>query len=152
MLTAKDPHTNILRATAAVFGAALGGADSICVLPFSDAQGLPNAFARRVARNSQTILMDESHLWRVADPAAGAGYVESLTMALCERAWAEFQAIERAGGIVEALRGGTVQARLAEGRKKTSERIAEGRATHSRRHGIRQSRRITRLILKPRCP
>ena len=127
MLTIRDSHTNILRATAAVFGASLGGADSICVLPFSDAQGLPNAFARRLARNSQTILMDESHLWRVADPAAGAGYVESLTLALCERAWAEFQAIEMAGGIVEALRAGAVQARLAEERKKTSERIAEGR-------------------------
>jgi len=127
MMAAKDPHTNILRTTAAVFGAGLGGADSICVLPFSDAQGLPNAFARRVARNSQNILIAESNLWRVADPAAGAGYVENLTKELCERSWAEFQAIESAGGIVENLRGGAIQARLAEARKLAAERIAEER-------------------------
>ena len=127
MLTAKDPHTNILRATAAVFGAGLGGADLIAVLPFSDAQGLPNAFARRVARNSQNILIAELHLWRVADPAAGSGYVESSTKQLCERAWSEFQAIESADGIVEALRGGVIQARLADARNLASERISEGR-------------------------
>jgi len=126
MMTAKDPHTNILRTTAAVFGAGLGGADSICVLPFSDAQGLPNAFARRIARNSQNVLLAESHLWRVADPAAGSGYVESLTKELCERAWGEFQAIEIAGGNFEALRAGVIQARLAEARKRASERIAQG--------------------------
>ena len=66
MMTARDPHTNILRSTAAVFGAGLGGADQITVLPFSLAQGLPDAFARRIARNTQTILQEESHLWRVA--------------------------------------------------------------------------------------
>ena len=127
MMTAKDPHTNILRTTAAVFGAGLGGADSIAVLPFSAAQGLPNAFARRVARNCQNILIAESHLWRVADPAAGAGYVESLTQGLCERAWKEFQAIENLGGIVEVLRSGAIQARLADAREKASQRIAAGK-------------------------
>ncbi len=127
MMTAKDPHTNILRTTAAVFGAGLGGANSICVLPFSDAQGLPNAFSRRVARNSQNVLLAESHLWRVADPAAGSGYVESLTKELCGRAWAEFHAIENAGGIVEALRAGVVQDRLADARRLASERIADGK-------------------------
>lgn len=94
MMAVKDPHTNILRATAAVFGAGLGGADSITVLPFSLAQGLPNAFSRRVARNVQTVLADESNLWRVADPALGAGYIESYTQGLCERAWSVFQAAE----------------------------------------------------------
>ena len=94
MMAVKDPHTNILRATAAVFGAALGGADSIAVLPFSLAQGLPNAFARRVARNVQTVLAEESNLWRVADPASGAGYIETYTEALCETAWALFQKAE----------------------------------------------------------
>jgi methylmalonyl-CoA mutase len=88
---------------------------------------LPNGFARRVARNSQNVLLAESHLWRVADPAAGAGYVESLTKELCERAWAEFQAIEREGGVFESLRGGAIQASLAGARKLASERIADGR-------------------------
>jgi methylmalonyl-CoA mutase len=121
MMAAKDPHTNILRSTAAVFGAGLGGADSIAVLPFSIAQGLPDRFARRVARNSQNILLSESNLWRVADPAAGAGYVESLTSELCDKAWNEFQAIEKAGGIVEALRAGLVQSRLTDARQRAAE-------------------------------
>jgi methylmalonyl-CoA mutase len=97
MMARLDPHTNILRATAAVFGAGLGGTDTFTVLPFSIAQGLPNAFARRMARNTQLILLEESHLWRVADPASGSGYVESLTHDLCERAWTIFQGIEKTG-------------------------------------------------------
>lgn len=97
MMARLDPHTNILRATAAVFGAGLGGADTFTVLPFSIAQGLPNAFARRMARNTQLILLEESQLWRVADPASGSGYVESLTHDLCERAWALFQGFEKTG-------------------------------------------------------
>jgi methylmalonyl-CoA mutase len=64
------------------------------VLPFPLAQGLPNAFARRVARNVQNVLLAESNLWRVADPASGAGYVESYTQGLCEKAWAVFQNAE----------------------------------------------------------
>ena len=97
MMARLDPHTNILRATAAVFGAGLGGTDTFTVLPFSIAQGLPNAFARRMARNTQLILLEESQLWRVADPASGSGYVESLTHNLSERAWAIFQGIEKSG-------------------------------------------------------
>jgi methylmalonyl-CoA mutase len=97
MLAARDPHTNILRACAAVFGAGLGGADSIAVLPFSIVQGLPNGFARRVARNVQTVMLAEAHLWRVLDPASGAGYVEHLTEELCGRAWELFRTAEAAG-------------------------------------------------------
>jgi methylmalonyl-CoA mutase len=97
MMARLDPHTNILRATAAVFGAGLGGTDTFTVLPFSIAQGLPNAFARRMARNTQLILLEESHLWRVADPASGSGYIETLTHDLCERAWTIFQGIEKTG-------------------------------------------------------
>lgn len=97
MMARLDPHTNILRTTAAVFGAGLGGTDTFTVLPFSIAQGLPNAFARRMARNTQLILLEELQLWRVADPASGSGYVESLTHDLCERAWTIFQGIEKSG-------------------------------------------------------
>lgn len=94
MMAKLDPHSNIIRATAGVFGAALGGADAICVLPFSLTQGLPNGFARRVARNVQTVLAEEANLWRVADPASGAGHIEALTQGLCEKAWAVFQHAE----------------------------------------------------------
>ena len=99
MMARLDPHTNMLRATAAAFGAGIGGTDSFTVLPFSIAQGLPNAFARRMARNTQLILQDEAQLWRVADAASGAGYVESLTHCLCEKAWEIFQGIEKTGKI-----------------------------------------------------
>ena len=101
MMARLDPHTNILRATAAVFGAGLGGTDTFTVLPFSIAQGLPDAFARRMARNTQLILLEESHLWRVADPASGSGYVEYLTSELCEHAWTIFQSIEKTGKLPE---------------------------------------------------
>jgi methylmalonyl-CoA mutase len=101
MMARLDPHTNILRATAAVFGAGLGGTDTFTVLPFSIAQGLPDAFARRMARNTQLILLEESHLWRVADPASGSGYVEHLTHELCEHAWTIFQRIEKTGKLPE---------------------------------------------------
>jgi methylmalonyl-CoA mutase len=101
MMAKLDPHTNILRATAAVFGAGLGGTDTFTALPFSIALGVPNAFARRMARNTQLILLEESQLWRVADPASGAGYVESLTHELCERAWSIFQSIEKTGKLPE---------------------------------------------------
>ncbi len=113
MTTKRDPWVNMLRATVATFSAGIGGADAITVLPFTAALGLPDAFARRVARNTQLILLEESNLWRVADPAAGAGGFEALTDALCEKAWSLFQEIEREGGIVASLRQGALQGRIA---------------------------------------
>jgi len=112
MLTRRDPWVNLLRSTVAGFAAAVGGADSVCVLPFTAAIGLPDAFARRLGRNTQALLLEESNLWRVADPASGAGGSEALTDALCGAAWALFQGLERAGGIVEALQAGTWQETL----------------------------------------
>ncbi len=123
MMTALDVHTNILRTTAAVFGAALGGADQITVLPFSLAQGLPDEFARRIARNSQTILQEESQLWRVSDPASGSGYVEHLTRSLCDQAWSLFQDIEKQGGIAASIASGNVAALVAEKREQKVARI-----------------------------
>ncbi|WP_114949048.1 methylmalonyl-CoA mutase subunit beta [Microvirga calopogonii] len=113
MTTRRDPWVNILRTTIAAFSAGIGGADAITVLPFTGALGLPDAFARRIARNTQLILLDESNLARVADPAAGAGGFETLTDALCEKAWSLFQEIEREGGILESLKSGMLQARIA---------------------------------------
>ncbi len=87
MMADVDAHTNILRTVTAAFGAGLGGADSMCIMPFSSMQGTPNSFARRVARNLQMIMQHEAHLWRVQDTAAGAGYVEILTQQICDEAW-----------------------------------------------------------------
>jgi methylmalonyl-CoA mutase len=108
MLTAKDAWTNMIRLTAAGFGAAVGGADTVMLGNFTDALGLPTEFARRQSRNAQLVLMEEAHIGRVADPAAGSGYVEALTDQMARAAWAGFQAFEAAGGIVAALAAGHI--------------------------------------------
>ena len=124
MTTRRDPWVNMLRTTIAAFSAGIGGADGITVLPFTAALGLPDAFARRIARNTQAILLDESNLARVADPAAGAGGFEALTDALCEKAWALFQVIEREGGMLESLKAGASQARIAAVRAQREKAVA----------------------------
>ncbi|MEU4656426.1 methylmalonyl-CoA mutase subunit beta [Streptomyces sp. NPDC023723] len=113
MMARRDPWVNMLRTTVAALAAGVGGADAVTVLPFDDALGLPDAFARRIARNTSTILIEESHLSRVIDPAGGSWYVERLTDELAHAAWAFFQEIEGGGGQRAALRSGLVGDRLA---------------------------------------
>lgn len=113
MLTQRDPDVNMLRATIAAFSAGLGGASSINVLPHTLALGLPDAFARRVARNTHLVLLEESNLDKVSDPAAGSGGIETLTRQLCEAAWAQFQEIEKAGGPFAALEKNIIQTKVA---------------------------------------
>ncbi len=108
MLTRMDAWTNLLRLTSAGFAGAVGGADAIVLGAFTDAIGLPTAFGRRQARNTQLVLMEESHLGRVADPAGGAWYLDSLTDQIARGAWSRFQAIEAAGGLIKALETGVV--------------------------------------------
>jgi methylmalonyl-CoA mutase len=124
MMTKRDPYVNMLRTTMAVVAAGLGGADAITVLPHTTAIGLPDGFARRIARNTQLILLEESNLAKVADPAAGAGGFESLTRALCEKAWGLFQEIEKTGGIDRALAQGLVQAKVAAVRAEREKAVA----------------------------
>jgi methylmalonyl-CoA mutase len=113
MLTQRDPYVNMLRATMATFAAGLGGADSINVLPHTLALGLPDPFARRAARNTQLVLLEESNLAKVSDPAAGSGGIETLTQQLCEAAWALFQETEKAGGIFASLEQNLIQRKVA---------------------------------------
>lgn len=108
MLTRQDAWTNMIRLTAAGFGAAVGGADAVVLGNFTDALGLPTAFGRRQSRNTQLVLMQEAHVGRVADPAAGSGYVEAMTEQLARAAWAKLQEIEAAGGLVAALTSGLI--------------------------------------------
>jgi methylmalonyl-CoA mutase len=124
MMTQRDPHTNILRATIAVFSAAAGGADAITVLPFTAAREIPDDFARRVARNTQLVLADEAFLAKVADPGAGSGAIETLTDQLCGAAWALFQEIETAGGAAAALAVGLIQDKVAAVREKRAAAVA----------------------------
>jgi methylmalonyl-CoA mutase len=113
MMTRRDPDVNMLRMTVAVAAAGLGGADNIAALPQTAPLGLPDGFARRVARNTQLILLEESNLFRVADPAAGSGAIEDLTSMLCAAAWTQFQEIEAAGGAWAALEQGLIQKNVA---------------------------------------
>ncbi|PRH88056.1 methylmalonyl-CoA mutase [Labrys okinawensis] len=109
MLSRRDPATNMLRNGLAAAAAGLGGADSIAILPHTAANGLADAHARRVARNCQHVLISEANLHRIADPAAGSGGLEAMTDALREAGWAQFQAIERQGGIINVIQSGWLQ-------------------------------------------
>ncbi|MFE2877003.1 methylmalonyl-CoA mutase small subunit [Streptomyces roseus] len=127
MMTRRDPWVNMLRTTVACMAAGVGGADSVTVLPFDHEIGLPDAFARRIARNTSTILLEESHLARVIDPAGGSYYVERLTDELAQAAWEFFQTIEKAGGLAAALRSGLVAERLAATWAERSKKLAKRR-------------------------
>ncbi len=124
MMTKRDPYTNMLRTTIAVAAAGLGGADAVTVVPYTAPLGLPDAFARRVARNTQLLLLEESNLARVADPAAGSGAIETPTHELCTAAWSLFQEIERAGGVWAALQAGMIQQKVATVRAERQKAVA----------------------------
>jgi methylmalonyl-CoA mutase len=124
MMTRRDPHVNMLRATIAAFSAGIGGADALSVLPFTAAIGLPDRFARRVARNTALLLLEESNIAKVADPAAGSGGIEDLTQKLARAAWSLFQEIEKAGGAPAALEHGLIQGKIAKVRAEREAAIA----------------------------
>jgi methylmalonyl-CoA mutase len=125
MMTSRDPWVNMLRTTVACFAAGVGGAEAVTVQPFDACLGLPDAFSRRIARNTQSLLLEESGLGRVIDPAGGSWYVERRTADLAEAAWAFFQEIEAAGGIVAAT--GPVSERIAATRARRDDDIAHRR-------------------------
>jgi methylmalonyl-CoA mutase len=127
MLTQRDAYVNMLRATMATFAAGLGGANAITVLPHTQAVGLPDPFARRVARNTQLVLLEESNLAKVSDPAAGSGGIETLTQQLCEAAWRLFQEIENIGGVFAALEQSLIQRQVAATRALREANIAKRR-------------------------
>jgi methylmalonyl-CoA mutase len=124
MMTKRDPFVNMLRSTMAVVAAGLGGADAITVLPHTAGIGLPDGAARRIARNTQLVLLEESNLAKVGDPSAGSGGFESLTSALGGAAWSLFQDIEKAGGVGPALKQGLIQAKVAAVRAEREKAIA----------------------------
>ncbi|MFD1542646.1 methylmalonyl-CoA mutase subunit beta [Nonomuraea guangzhouensis] len=125
MMTARDPWVNLLRTTIACFAAGVGGADAVTVQPFDACLGPPDAFARRMARNTQALLLEEAGAGRVADPAGGSWYVERRTADLADRAWAWFQEIEAAGGIGAASE--LVAGRIADTRRRRADDIAHRR-------------------------
>jgi methylmalonyl-CoA mutase len=126
MLTRVDPWTNMVRLTTAGVAAAVGGANAIALGAFTDALGLPTAFARRMARNTQLILMEEGHLGAVADPVAGSGAFEALSRDLAQAAWIKFNAIEAAGGLEAALRDGIIGHEVEKAREDLAEALESG--------------------------
>ncbi len=114
MMAGRDLHVNLLRTTVACAAAAMGGADSISVLPYTAALGTEDSFGRRIARNIQIILAEESALGHVVDPSRGSWYIEKLTNDIAAKAWNIFQDIEAQGGMADALASGWVQAAVRE--------------------------------------
>ena len=147
MMTARDPETNILRAAVAAFAAATGGADSLAILPYTAAHGLPDAAARRLARNTLLVMAGESRIDHVVDPAAGAGSLEELTDRLCEAAWSVFQEIEKEGGVLKSLAAGKLQGRIRTARETRAEAYRAGKRTLS----APRSTRSPPNARSPRC-
>ena len=112
-----DPWVNLLRGATAALAAGVAGADAVTVLPFDRASGAVDAdgaLGRRLARNTQLLLLEESHLARAADPAGGSFYVESLTEQLASEGWRVLQEVEASGGIEAAIDNGSLAAATEE--------------------------------------
>lgn len=124
VLTRRDPWVNMLRNTAVCFAGAVGGAEAITTLSFDAPVTTPDALSRRIARNTQSILLHESHLNRVLDPAGGSWFLENLTESLSQEAWNAFQDIETAGGIIKALESGHIASMIEEVAQKRHQNIA----------------------------
>ena len=130
MMAKRDPWVNMLRTTLAAFSAGVGGADTVQVNPFDAAivdgfPGTATGFTRRIARNTQLLLLEESHIGRVLDPAAGSWFVEDLTDELSRQAWKHFQDIESRGGFDNAR--DFVAAQIASVRERRTDDIAHRR-------------------------
>ncbi|VAV88353.1 Methylmalonyl-CoA mutase small subunit, MutA [hydrothermal vent metagenome] len=126
MMSKIDPNVNMLRTTTAAFAAGIGGADSISVLPFSCALGVADGFARRIARNCQIVLQEESGIGVVGDAAAGSGYVEEVTYQIAAKAWQLMQEIDAAGGMIAALCNGQVQSLVEKSALRTRQAVRNG--------------------------
>ncbi|MDF1574576.1 MAG: methylmalonyl-CoA mutase family protein [Bacteroidales bacterium] len=126
-MTLYDPHVNMLRGTAEAMSSILGGADLVNVLPYDYPNGKGSEFSDRLARNVQIILREEAYFDRVADPASGSYYLESLTDSLAEKAWDLFCEVESRGGFRLAFEAGWIQEKVESSRKKKTDRASSGK-------------------------
>ena len=125
--TLYDPHVNMLRTQTEAMAAVLGGAESITVEPFDTVFRSAGEFSERIARNQQLLLMEESHLGKVADPGAGSYYLEELTLMMAKESWKLFLEIENEGGFLKSLQTGTIQGKIAAAAKSRKEDTAKRR-------------------------
>jgi len=107
--TVYDPYVNMLRTTTEAMSSAIGGADSIAVLPFDVTYKTPDDFSYRIARNQQILLKEESYMDKVVDPAAGSYYIETLTDSIAKHAWDLFRSVEEKGGFTACLLSNMIQ-------------------------------------------
>ena len=119
-----DPHVNILRTTTEGMSAAIGNADSLTILPFDITYKEPDEISRRIARNQQLILKEESYLNKIIDPAGGAYYVENLTHSIASHAWDLFKIVENRGGMLECIKSGFIQDEVEQSRLRKEKEIA----------------------------
>ncbi|MCF0177039.1 MAG: acyl-CoA mutase large subunit family protein [Bacteroidales bacterium] len=127
--TVYDAYVNMLRGTTEAMSAAIAGVDSMEVLPFDYAFRAPGEFSNRIARNTQSILLEEAHFDKVKDPAAGSYYIENLTDSIIKAAWDVFKETEEKGGYVAAFKAGMVQAAIKEVSAKRDQAIEKRRET-----------------------
>jgi methylmalonyl-CoA mutase len=126
-LTIYDPYVNMLRGTTEAVAAILGGTDLLTVLPFDFTYGGSSVFSDRISRNVQIIMREEAYLDRVADPASGSYYIESLTDAICEKAWNLFREVEAMGGFRKAFETGWIQEQVLASKRKKLEKYSSGK-------------------------
>ncbi|WP_303913424.1 methylmalonyl-CoA mutase small subunit [Bacteroides mediterraneensis] len=124
-LTLFDTHVNLLRTQTEAMSAAIAGVNSITVSPFDKTYETPNDFSERIARNQQLLLKEESHLNRIVDPAAGSYYIENLTVSIAKEAWKLFLAVEEAGGMLAAVKSGSVQEAVNQSNKARHEAVSK---------------------------
>lgn len=125
--TLTDRHNNLIRTITESMSAVLGGVDQLMVHPYDVLESTPGDFSRRIARNVQYILRDESHLDKVADPSAGAYYIENLTSSIAKEAWEYFQAIEKEGGLIQSLKNGSIQEVINRSKKEREDAVNRGK-------------------------
>ncbi len=147
--TKYDPYVNMLRTTTEAFSGIVAGVDSLRTNPFDQVYGETDKFSRRVARNTQIVLKEESHLDQLIDPAGGSYYVEKLTHDVAEKSWALFQGLQEKGGMLEALKNGTVQSQIETVTKKRKKDLAKRKAVLI---GTNQFANVTEKPLEDKKP
>lgn len=126
-LSTKDAYTNLLRGTTQAMSAVIGGCGALYVTPFDELyQDEANGFARRMARNQQLILKEESYLDKAADIGAGSYYIDSLTEQMASQAFELFKSWEAQGGLIACLQKGTIQAAVKAQAERLKEKAAKG--------------------------
>ncbi|HET9207687.1 MAG TPA: methylmalonyl-CoA mutase [Burkholderiaceae bacterium] len=126
-LTEQDPYNNVVRTTVEAMAAVFGGTQSLHTNSFDEAIALPSEFSSRIARNTQVILQEETHITHVVDPWAGSYMMESLTQAMADTAWAIIEEVRAQGGMTKAVGSGWAKLKIEASAAEKQARIDSGR-------------------------